>query len=375
MNKLIMLTNSPGEISGWFLPLAKIIKETYPKLEIIAVLLPCQYASGTEVEVLAKSKVFFKVVDRKELLKFLLSPQINDEKVLILQLGGDPYWGTLFKLRLRGKLFVYSDSLVHTNRWADKVLLADPRFSKGEDNEIAVGNLILDSIDTNVSIDGSSIAFLPGSRPYGFKLVLPFMLETGEILRKKLDNSIKFIISPFVPVETLGKYIPEGFKLEKDKIISSSGNIYYIEKGEHWGWVRDVKLAINIPGTNTLQLALLGVPQITILPLQWAEYIPLEGIVEWISRIPIIGKPIKRSIVYKLLPKVKFIALPNIISKRKITEELIGLITPEILADKIMELLNNEQLLDNMKKELKAIRFLGGAGRNIAKLVGDELCE
>ncbi|MCX7795444.1 MAG: hypothetical protein N2380_02850 [bacterium] len=373
MSKLVMLTNSPGEISGWFLPLARIIREAYPQLEIIAVLLPCQYASGTEIKVLSESKIFFKVVDRKELFRFLLSPKIKGEKVLILQLGGDPYWGTLFKKRLKGKLFVYSDSLVHTNKWADIVLLADPRFSKGKKNEIVVGNLILDSVDTNISVDGSSIAFLPGSRPYGLKLVFPLMLETAEKLRKIIDNPIKFIISPFIPLETLNSYIPNSFKIEQDKIISKLGNTYYLEHGTTWEWARDIRLAVNIPGTNTLQLAVLGIPQITILPLQWAEYIPLEGILEWISRIPIIGKKIKRTVVYKLATEIKFIALPNIISKRKITEELMGIITPEILRDKILELLNNKQFLDNMTNDLKTIKFLGGAGRNIAKLVGDEL--
>jgi len=375
LSKLIMLTNSPGEIGGWFLPLAKTIKETYPIIDIIAVLLPCQYASGTEAKVVAESKLFSRVIDRDELLKFLISPQLNDKKILILQLGGDPYWGTLFKIRLKGKLFIYSDSLVHINRWADKILLADPKFSKGRKNEVVVGNLILDSIDTSISIDGSSIAFLPGSRPYGLKLVLPLMLETSEQLKEKMDNPIKFIISPFIPLETLSEYLPSSFRVENNKIISSSGNIYYIERGGSWNWVKDVKLAINIPGTNTLQLALLGIPQITILPLQWADYIPLEGILEWISRIPLIGRFIKRTVINKLIKKLNFIALPNIISRRKITEEFIDKINPNILAQKILDLLNDQKRLDKMKDELRSIRFLGGAGENIAKLIGDELFE
>lgn len=370
-----MLTNSPGEIGGWFLPLAKTIKETYPFIDIIAVLLPCQYASGTEARVLTESKLFSRVIDRDKLLKFLISPQLNDERILILQLGGDPYWGTLFKIRLKSKLFVYYDSLVHINRWADKILLADPKFSKGNRNEVVVGNLILDSIDTNISIDGSSIAFLPGSRPYGLKLVLPLMLETAEALKGKMDNPIKFVISPFIPLEKLDEYIPSSFRIEQNKVISNSGNIYYIERGGTWNWAKDVKLAINIPGTNTLQLALLGIPQITILPLQWAEYIPLEGILEWIGRIPLIGKFIKRIIVYRFIHKIKFIALPNIISRRRITEELIDKITPDTLAQKILDLLNDQKQLNKMKDELRNIRFLQGAGENIAKLVGDELFE
>ncbi|MGC8972420.1 MAG: hypothetical protein ACP5K2_09585 [bacterium] len=375
MSKLVMLTNSPGEIGGWFLPLAKTIKETYPYIDIIAVLLPCQYASGTEAKVIAESKLFSRVIGRDELLRFLIYPQLNDKKILILQLGGDPYWGTLFKIRLKSKLFIYYDSLVHINRWADKILLADPKFSRGKENEVVVGNLILDSIDRNIKIEGSSIAFLPGSRPYGLKLVLPLMLETADQLRGEVDNPIKFVISPFIPLEKLDEYILSGFRIEQDKIISNSGNIYYIERGNTWNWVKDVKLAINIPGTNTLQLALLGVPQITILPLQWAEYIPLEGILEWVSRTPFIGRLIKRMIVNRLIQKVDFIALPNIISKRRITEELIDKITPDILAQKALNLLNDQKKLDKIKDELRNIKFLDRAGENITKLIGDELFE
>ncbi|HRR91991.1 MAG TPA: hypothetical protein P5253_06945, partial [bacterium] len=67
MSKLIMLTNSPGEIGGWFIPLARKIKTSYPEIDIISVLLPCQYASGTEFYVLQNSGLFSRTIDRKEL--------------------------------------------------------------------------------------------------------------------------------------------------------------------------------------------------------------------------------------------------------------------------------------------------------------------
>jgi len=370
-----MLTNSPGEIGGWFIPLARKIKTSYPEIDIISVLLPCQYASGTEFYVLQNSGLFSRTIDRKELLRFILSPSIDDDKKLILQLGGDPYWGTLLKIRLKSKLYVYSDSMVHINRWADKILLTDPKFSRGADREVVIGNLILDSIDYSCYKEGPAVVFLPGSRPYMLEKILPLMLEAAEILGDSFNVPIKFIISPFIRLEDLDRYTPDNFKLVEDRFISPSGRTFYINKGGSWEWTEGVQLAINLPGTNTLQLALLGIPQITILPLQWADSIPLEGIIEWIGRIPVLGRRIKHLVVYKALPKIKFIALPNIISGEKITEELIGEITPEVIAQRIIFFLENRSLLEDMKKRLKGIKFLSGASEKIASIIGDELCE
>lgn len=368
-----MLTNSPGEIGGWFIPLARKIKTYYPEIEIIAVLLPCQYASGTELYVLEDSGLFSRIVDRKDLLKFILSPSIKDEKKVILQLGGDPYWGTILKIRLKGKLFIYYDSMVHINKWADKIFLSDSRISKGTEKEIVVGNLLIDSIDTSYYEEGSTIAFLPGSRPYMLEKILPLMLETADIISGSLNIPVRFVISPFVRTEDLNKYIPRNFKLIEDRFISRSGNTFYISKGNDWSWTKGIQLAVNLPGTNTLQLALLGIPQITILPLQWADSIPLEGILEWIGRLPILGKKIKRSVVYRALPRIKFIALPNIISREKITDELIGEITPQVIAQRVKYFLENRAHLEDMKNRLKNIKILSGASDKIASIIGDEL--
>lgn len=378
LSKLIMLTNSPGEVGGWFIPLARSIKILYPELEIIAVLLPCQYASGTEARVLEETKLFSIVVDRKDILEFILRPSIEDNKKLILQLGGDPYWGTLLKIRLKSKLFIYTDGMVHINRWVDRILLGnkDPHI-KEDSKVIYVGNLVVDSIPSGISnrMEGTDIAFLPGSRPNILEMIFPLMLESADILSNFTNSIIKFIVSPFISIEELKRCVPNHYEIMRDRIISGSGHIFYLEKGENWEWVKEVQLAINIPGTNTLQLALLKIPQITILPLQWAEYIPIEGIIEWMSKLPWIGKRIKRKIVYKIIPRIKFIAFPNMISREKITEELIGELTPKSIAQKILNLIRDKNKLIVMREKLSQIEFTRGASQKIARLVGEELYE
>ena len=371
-----MLTNSPGEVGGWFIPLARNIRKLYPEIDLIAVLLPCQYASGTESRVLKETGLFSMVIDRKEILKFFLNPLIEDKRRLILQLGGDPYWGTLLKIRLNSKLFIYSDGMVHINKWVDRVLLGNENvYLRKEAKVIYVGNLVADSIpsETLEGGEGSDIAFLPGSRPNILEVIFPLMLETADILSNFTNSIIKFIISPFISIDELKECAPTYYEIMKDRIISGSGHIFYLEDGENWKWAESVQLAVNIPGTNTLQLAMLRIPQLTLFPLQWAGYVPLEGIIEWIGRIPIIGREIKRGLVYKVISRIKFIALPNIISREKITEELIGELSPEIIAQAILGLITDRKRLSYMREKLQKIEFHRGASEKIANLIGKEL--
>ncbi|NLX85410.1 MAG: hypothetical protein GXZ00_07330, partial [Synergistaceae bacterium] len=46
MDELFILTNSPGEVSGWVMPVVKELESAQFPAKIRLVVLPCQYASG-----------------------------------------------------------------------------------------------------------------------------------------------------------------------------------------------------------------------------------------------------------------------------------------------------------------------------------------
>jgi hypothetical protein len=54
-------------------------------------------------------------------------------------------------------------------------------------------------------------------------------------------------------------------------------------------------IAVTIPGTNTLELGIAGVPSVVMLPLNRPEIIPLEGPGHWLSLLPLVGVPLKRA--------------------------------------------------------------------------------
>jgi lipid-A-disaccharide synthase len=64
-------------------------------------------------------------------------------------------------------------------------------------------------------------------------------------------------------------------------------------------------LAITIPGSNTAEMAGLGLPMVVALPLNKPESLPLEGIPGLIGRIPVFGPSLKRAAVLKAAARVK----------------------------------------------------------------------
>ena len=50
MDELFILTNSPGEVSGWVRPVVSELTLLGFAAKIYLVVLPCQYASGMEAE-------------------------------------------------------------------------------------------------------------------------------------------------------------------------------------------------------------------------------------------------------------------------------------------------------------------------------------
>ena len=79
--------------------------------------------------------------------------------------------------------------------------------------------------------------------------------------------------------------------------------------------MRAADLAVTIPGTNTLELGIAGVPSLVLLPLNKPEVIPLEGPGHWLSLVPGVGTTLKRQAVRLAAPRFP-VALPNLLKRR-----------------------------------------------------------
>ncbi len=135
----------------------------------------------------------------------------------------------------------------------------------------------------------------------------------------------------------------------------------------------DLALCILVPSLR--RLGYLGVPTIvTVPPLNLPEEIPLTGIFEFIGRLPLIGRPIKRIAVRKALGRIEFTAIPNKRQRRFITPEIRGgVLTAEDVAIKVLELLQDTKARDRISVELKEAMGRPGAADSVASAVLDVL--
>jgi lipid-A-disaccharide synthase len=235
---------------------------------------------------------------------------------------------------------------------------------------IRVGDLSLDSLEvvslkrkTFDDLDEPLILFLPGSRPVEIEYMIPFYLRIVPLIRRNFSRA-KFImvVSPFISERTLKKILPSHLDVQ---IVRSSP--YELMSISH--------LAITIPGTNNMQLACLGVPMVVILPLNRAELIPLDGIAGLVSpKIPPFGL-IKRKILLQLNRKIKFVASPNIRAGKEIVPEIRGIIKPEEVAEKAVELLSHPDKLKKLSYELKELTRERGAKDKVVDVILEILAE
>jgi len=113
---------------------------------------------------------------------------------------------------------------------------------------------------------------------------------------------------------------------------------------------------------------MLGVPFAAIVPLEFVDRVPAEGVVEWIGRIPGIGRMVKRVAAWRYFARPRLMALPNIRAGRAIAPEWIGRWTPTELANRVSDLLDDETRRKAMRTELRSLySSSSGAATRIAE--------
>ena len=106
MDELFILTNSPGEVSGWVRPVVSALRSGGFPAKVFVAVLPCQYASGMESEYAKEIVGERSVFTFKELWK--TASAVRNKKRLVLQLGGDPFFGALLSARMRCAWMIYT---------------------------------------------------------------------------------------------------------------------------------------------------------------------------------------------------------------------------------------------------------------------------
>ena len=173
------------------------------------------------------------------------------------------------------------------------------------------------------NFSGPLIGLLPGSRRSEVKLMFDTLMDSARTMLRTMPE-IRFII-------------PVASSLSGREIVERAAGWNLpvrVVENDTYGVIRACDLLLTVSGTVTLEAAILETPMV---------------ITNRVSRLS--------AEIGKRLIHAKFIGLPNLIAGREIAPEFVqDAARPQFLAEKAMELLNNPELLNAQRAELRRIR-------------------
>ncbi len=390
----VLVSNGPGELYTWVKPVLAELRQRYPGVKTCISLIPCQFASGGEARI-AGSFGADIVTTPREFVRFMATGQLDglgDGPGFVLSLGGNTRFALQLAKRLNYPAYRYSFVpywhprlrclFVHDHRAARKARLLGAPAERLQ----VVGNLVADAVALASPVlnpGNPHIVLIPGSRDLFARHLIPFIIAVADALGQAFPEA-RFVwpVSRLLSEQTLTAGIAGeeratlgGLAGERqgEAILTPSGyRIAMVDEAERYAHMRAAQLAITIPGTNTLELGIAGVPSLVILPLNRPELIPLEGPGHWLSLIPLIGGALKRQAVKLAAPRLP-VSLPNSMTGEELMIELKGIINPAQVAARAAELLNHPAELARRRLRLAATMPRPGAATALLDAIMGEL--
>lgn len=167
---------------------------------------------------------------------------------------------------------------------------------------------------------GRVVGLLPGSRPAELQRHLPILLGAGARVQAQMPGTVLALgLAPGLEERIGGVEMPAGVR---------------IVKGRTHELMRASDLLLAASGTVTLEAAILGTPMIVTYRMAFLSWL-----------------------VARLLVRVQFIGLPNLLAETAIVPELIQFdATPDRLARTALEILGSEERQARMRVALADVR-------------------
>jgi lipid-A-disaccharide synthase len=203
------------------------------------------------------------------------------------------------------------------------------------------------------------LLLLPGSRPRIFEGLAPLMVEVGNGVRRLLPQvEVAIAPSPFLPDDLVRR------SLDAVPMRAIRGDAERLEA------FRCADLALTIPGTNTVELGLLGTPMVVWMPFYDPSRVPFEGLKEWVLRFPVLGPAAKGLVLRRYFRVPRFTAIPNLATGERLVEEIVGAAPPDEVVRRVAALLADGDRLRSMRKGLRE-RFSAppGAAERFARRI------
>jgi len=379
--EIVFTGNGPGELAGWVRPVAHAVKEVASErgmgLSMTMALTPSQFASGHEAEVIGEWALFDRILEPAESVRLAvgMGRLFAAGTGTLVHLGGD-LW---FSSRLAARAQLPACALAETQHVARRHGSFAQVFATSQDvagrlihagvpgAKISVtGDPRADTVPTQLpplSRDGSEhvVSFLPGSRDYLFRALVPYFLNIADQLHRHERMRFQMVVSPFLRGEVIDAVRRDARQTYPDLALE------WIVT-EPWPALGESDLVVTVPGTNTVELGVAGVPFVAIAPAALIDHLRLEGLANWITRIPVIGRPFKRAVALRALHRQRFIALPNQHAGRLIAPEWIGTWPQDAFISYLQQLLADQPRRARMSAALRGL-YAGarGASRRIAE--------
>jgi hypothetical protein len=360
--RIAVTANGPGEVAGWLRPLLRSLYRIAPDTQAYVFLVPDEYATGFEAQTV---RTFFpqaRVYEPKSYVRFALGRSVEgvpDGVDVVLYVGGDLLHAARLHARLKGKAATYKFSRPRYRKLFERAFAVDERnaeqlaaWGTPPQRIRCVGNLAVDGalleaeapVEAGTPQDG--ILIMPGSRSYEVANLVPFYFTAAlRILRERPNLPIAFGISPFTPRDKLRAAIEHGGDprvFSRRGRLADAHGLTFVESLE--GDVRipvvnnalaaaaRARLVLTIPGTKTIELAVLGKPAITITPLNAPEIITFNGPLTYLDRLPLVGVPLKRAVAVGVSKRFTYHTQPNIDAGAMRGHDGHGTVTPGRIA-------------------------------------------
>jgi lipid-A-disaccharide synthase len=182
------------------------------------------------------------------------------------------------------------------------------------------------------------VGLLPGSRREEIRNLLPSMVKSVEILKRRYEG-----IQCLLPLaETIDREFVQYF------IHNSSVKIGVLE-GDIYKVLSQCNVAVVTSGTATLEAAIMGVPMVIVYRVSPISY--------WVG---------------KMVAKVPYIGLVNLVAGKKVVPELIqNEVLPDRLSHELTNILEDNEVRENMIRNLISVKESlgkGGASERTARL-------
>lgn len=407
---IVITTNGPGEIATWVKPVVESLRQFIPQARIIIALVPCPHSSGYEAQV--SSQLHGTTVMRpQETLQYILYGKLPPHVVMakygvVLHLGGDQLFSVSLGMRTQFPVLVYTEHHLLWRRFVEKFLLKHQgllpkdHHKKPEKYQV-IGDIMVEAVKPSMgplearqklglAMDKPVVALLPGSKPLKVLYSTAWFLKIADQLQERYQGQLQFIMpqSPFTPLSQIREAVqnPKYMKV----LDGVGGKIVHQRKGSglltdkgtfiqitpptwHYNALQVADLSLTLPGTNTAELAVLGIPMLVLLPLNKPELLPLDGLANHIGKIPGFGKWVKKRLIQSHIKGLKYVSLPNLKAQRKLVPELVGHIEVEHVVNASENILDNPFAKRELGMILREVMSADGAIDQLLKAIESAL--